>query len=50
MLKSDFYNRSKDMGSVAPGMLFDETHPPRWRSMIPMMNFLHRNKFDNNWV
>merc|ERR1712157_441855 len=50
MLKSGFYNRSKALGSVVPGMLFDETHPPRWRSMIPLLNFWNRGKVDNNWV
>lgn len=38
-------------GTVAPGLLFAETNPPRWSSMIPFMNFYWNTQLgDNNWV
>lgn len=50
MIKSNFYNRSMSQGNVASTILFAETIPPRWKSMIPGLNFYHSFQTDNNWV
>ena len=50
MLKSKVYNNSLSQGGVAPGILFAETEPPRWKSMIPALNFYYSFSQDNNWV
>ena len=41
MLKSEYYNRSREEGSIIPTLLFAETVPPRWKSMIPALNVVH---------
>lgn len=39
MIQSNFYKKSKKGNEVAPSVLFAETIPPRWKSMIPTLNF-----------
>ena len=51
MLNSNYYTHSKRDGCVIPGLLFQETTPPRWRAQVPMVNLLYqRDCNDNNWV
>lgn len=50
MIKSNFYNRSLSKNDVGATMLFEETIPTRWTSMIPGVNLFYTLKNDNNWV
>lgn len=50
ILKSSFYNDSLSSERVKPGILFRETTPPRWTSMVPMLNLIQSQSTDNNWV
>ena len=50
MIQSSFYKKSKQENNVAPSVLFAETIPPRWKSMIPTLNFSQGFPTDNNWV
>lgn len=50
MIQSKFYKQSKRENNVAPSVLFAETIPPRWKSMIPTLNFSQGFPNDNNWV
>ena len=51
MLPTKFYNRSRDLGHVAPGVFFTETDPPR-KCEIPECNqiAMMTGKVDNTYV
>lgn len=50
MIQSNFYKKSLAQSNVAPTILFAETIPPRWKSMIPALNLITSQWQDNNWV
>ena len=50
MIKSSFYKQSLQERTIAPSVLFAETIQPRWKSMIPTLNFSQGFPTDNNWV
>ncbi len=44
MMRTDFYNKSLQTGTVPPAMLFEETVPPRKSCHLPLCNIEGRSR------